>query len=105
MKTRIMENTPTRVLLVRDWTIFLETVCIAEGKSCRHKFDIKYSEKMKEKNHTRLNVQFLCLQKLHYLNARVYGTDEEDVCEDDEDTDVDSQHNWCTAGRNTRRQV
>lgn len=34
MKTRIMLNTPTRVLLVRDWTIFLETVCIAAGNSC-----------------------------------------------------------------------
>lgn len=34
MKTRIMVNTPTRVLLVRDWTIFFETVCIVAGKSC-----------------------------------------------------------------------
>lgn len=32
IKTRIMENTPTSVLLVRDWTIFFETVCIAAGK-------------------------------------------------------------------------
>lgn len=27
-----------------------------------------------------------------YLDARIYGTDEEDVGEYDEDTDVDSQH-------------
>lgn len=33
MKTRMMLNTPTRVLLVRDCTIFFETVCIAAGKS------------------------------------------------------------------------
>lgn len=33
MKTRMMLNTPTRVLLVRDWTIFFETVCMAAGKS------------------------------------------------------------------------
>lgn len=27
-----------------------------------------------------------------YLDAWIYGTDEKDVGEDDEDTDVDSQH-------------
>lgn len=33
MKTRMMVNTPTRVLLVRDWTIFFDTICIAAGNS------------------------------------------------------------------------
>lgn len=37
MKTRMMVNTPTRVLLVRDWTIFFDTVCMAAGKSCKMK--------------------------------------------------------------------
>lgn len=33
MKRSMMVRTPTRVLLVRDWTIFLVTVCNAAGKS------------------------------------------------------------------------
>lgn len=37
---------------------------------------------------------------LLYLDARVYGTDEEDVGEYDEDTDVDSQHDRGAAGKN-----
>lgn len=36
-----------------------------------------------------------------YLDAGIYGTNEEDVSEDDEDTDVDSQHDRGAAG-NTR---
>lgn len=43
----------------------------------------------------------MCLDELHYLDARVYGTDEEDVGEYDEDTDVDSQHDRGAAGENT----
>lgn len=35
--------------------------------------------------------------EIHYLDARVYGTDEEDVGEYDEDTDVDSKHDWGAA--------
>ena len=31
------------------------------------------------------------------LYARLHGTDEEDVVKDDEDTDVDAQHDGCTA--------
>lgn len=38
-----------------------------------------------------------CLDKLHYLDAGVYGTDEQDVGKYDEDTNVDSQHNWGAA--------
>lgn len=41
MKTRVMVNTPTRVLLVRDWTIFFETVCIVAGKSCGENSKVK----------------------------------------------------------------
>lgn len=37
-------------------------------------------------------ISFLCFHGLRYLDARIYGTDEEDVGKDDEDTDVDSQH-------------
>lgn len=33
MKRRRMVKTPTSVLFVRDWTIFLVTVCKAAGKS------------------------------------------------------------------------
>ena len=35
------------------------------------------------------------------LDARIYGTDEKDVGEDDEDTDVDSQHYRGAARNNT----
>lgn len=35
MKRRRMVKTPTNVLFVRDWTIFLVTVCIAAGKSLK----------------------------------------------------------------------
>ena len=38
---------------------------------------------------------------LLYLDARIYGTDEKDVGEDDEDTDVDSQHYRGAARNNT----
>lgn len=34
-----------------------------------------------------------------YLDAGIYGTDEEDVGKDDEDTDVDSQHDGSAAGK------
>lgn len=37
-----------------------------------------------------------------YLNAGIYGTDEENVGEDDEDTDVDPQHDWGAAGGDTQ---
>ena len=47
------------------------------------------------------NISFVCSHELHYLDARIYGTDEEDVGEDDEDTDVDSQHDWGAARNNT----
>lgn len=33
-----------------------------------------------------------------YLDAGIYGTDEEDVGKDDEDTDVDPQHDRGAAG-------
>lgn len=33
-----------------------------------------------------------------YLDAGIYGTNEEDVSKDDEDTDVDSQHDRGAAG-------
>ncbi len=36
-----------------------------------------------------------------YLDARIYGTDEKDVGEDDEDTNVDSQHDRGAAKKNT----
>lgn len=42
-----------------------------------------------------------CLDKLHYLDARVYGTYEQNVGKYDEDTDVDSQHDWGAGGKNT----
>ena len=32
--TRVMVNTPTRVLFILDRTIFLESVCSGAGKSC-----------------------------------------------------------------------
>lgn len=32
--TRVMVNTPTRVLFILDLTIFLERVCSGAGKSC-----------------------------------------------------------------------
>lgn len=32
--TRVMVNTPTRVLFILDRTIFLERVCSGAGKSC-----------------------------------------------------------------------
>lgn len=32
--TRVMANTPTRVLFILDRTIFLERVCSGAGKSC-----------------------------------------------------------------------
>lgn len=51
MKTRMMENTPTRVLLVRDWTIFFETVCIAPGKSCENKTIMSGVEPKHKKTH------------------------------------------------------
>ena len=38
------------------------------------------------------------LDELRYLDAGVYGTDEKDVGENEEDTDVDSQHDWGAAG-------
>lgn len=45
------------------------------------------------------------IDKLHYLDARVYGTDEQDVGKYDEDADVDSQHNWGAAGKKYRNSV
>ena len=33
--TRVMVNTPTRVLFILDRTIFLESLCSGAGKSCR----------------------------------------------------------------------
>lgn len=32
--TRVMVNTPTRVLFILDRTIFLESLCSGAGKSC-----------------------------------------------------------------------
>lgn len=39
---------------------------------------------------------------LLYLDAGVYGTDEKDVGEYEEDTDVDPQHDWSAAGKTWR---
>lgn len=38
-----------------------------------------------------------------YLDAGIYGTNEEDVSKDDEDTDVDSQHDRGAAGNTGMR--
>lgn len=46
-----------------------------------------------------------CPEELCYLDARVYGTDEEDVGENDEDTDVDPQHYWGAAGEKTQEKA
>lgn len=46
----------------------------------------------------------MCIEKFHYLDARVYGTDEKDVGKYDEDTDVDSQHDRGAARKNTEIQ-
>lgn len=100
MKTRMMVNTPTRVLLVRDWTIFFETVCIAAGKSYkrRNKRCARLKTQRKRGRISKISVLRV------YLDARIYGTDEEDVGEYDEDTDVDSQHDRGAARRNTEIQ-
>lgn len=42
----------------------------------------------------------MCFDKLHYLDAWIYGTDEKDVGKYDEDTDVDSQHDRGAARKN-----
>lgn len=47
----------------------------------------------------------MCFDKFHYLDAGVYGTDEKDVGEYDEDTDVDSQHDRGAAKKNTEVQL
>lgn len=47
----------------------------------------------------------MCFDKLQYLDARVYGTDEKDVGEYDEDTDVDSQHDRGAARTNIEIQL
>lgn len=86
-----MLNTPTRVLLVRDWTIFFETVCMAAGKSFK---------RGAENNELWTSFKFSTATVNVYLDAGIYGTDEEDVGKDDEDTDVDSQHDR-GAARNT----
>lgn len=85
----MIENTPTSVLLVRDWTIFFEIVCMAAGNSCKHKSGFFFELH----KHTRV-VWSLCQHELKYLDARVYGTDEEDIGHDKEDRHVDSQHYW-----------
>lgn len=56
MKTRMMVNTPTRVLLVRDWTIFFDTVCMAAGKSCEMK---------------RTKVNYFHIKNTHMLNKSI----------------------------------
>lgn len=89
-----MLNTPTRVLLVRDWTIFFETVCMAAGKSFKRGAE----------NNEPWTFQFNHAAAAHvYLDAGVYGTNEEDVRKDDEDTDVDSQHDRGAAGNTGTR--
>lgn len=50
-------------------------------------------------------VFFVCFDKLCYLDAWIYGTDEKDVGEYDEDTDVDSQHDWGAAREDTENTV
>lgn len=98
-----MLNTPTRVLLVRDWTIFLETVCIAAGNSCSGERWV--GKRIYTKDRQWLNWAqgaqgvFVCV----YLDARIYGTDEKDVGKYDEDADVNSQHDR-GAVRKTQKQ-
>lgn len=90
-----MLNTPTRVLLVRDWTIFFETVCMAAGKS------FKRGAESNEPNNSGAGSHAATAHV--YLDAGIYGTDEEDVGKDDEDTDVDSQHDRGAAGNTGTR--
>lgn len=51
------------------------------------------------------NISFLCFHELRYLDARIYGTDEEDVGEDDEDADVKTEHKWCSAEEKKNRLI
>ena len=97
MKTRRMLNTPTRVLFMRDWTIFFETVCIGDGKSCAGE---KGKKILCSNSRERKALYYISHEEfMNYLYAGIYGTDKEDVGEDDEDTDIDSQHDRSTGYR------
>lgn len=99
MKTRMMVKTPTSVLLVRDWTIFLDTVCMAAGKICETKRG-KEKDKLVMKTQGKSSLWNLLLFKgwsSLYLHAGVDGTDKENVGKNDEDADVNSQHDQSTA--------
>lgn len=109
-----MVKIPTSVLLVRDSTIFFDTVCKTTGKSWNKK-------RIKDKTESDkisaigggiiMNNMFILIKPVRAwlsdcsdLNTGVDGTYEEDVGKDYKDTDEDAKHK-CRAAENKERKI
>lgn len=104
-KTMTMVKTPTRVLLSRDRTMLLDTVCRGTGKSWewgrkRGKVNTHSPVCKGGGGGARMNV---CTSKLHvkrpHPKTAVHGGDEHDGHEDDETADEEAHHHAGSAER------